>query len=395
MSAGASTVVGLPLTLSETFIGNRWSRWRGSERPDRDGNGRIVPAGRGDAHRRHELCTDAARESFAPQAISLRDRDFRSTGSGSVSGGRSGPVGSGVRRTSSRGADGELRDVHLDLGERAARRPLEVEARDALLQVLDQAAQLLHRGRDRLVAAHRAEWVTREIVSMFSLMCAVVDDCSSLEARTCWMQASIRSALPMIASSAPPALSTSSLPRSTCPPTRDIALDRASPPRAGCARSPSRSRSSPAPCARRAAALPARRRRRCAPWRPARAASMAALSESSSVWSAICSITRVIAPICSLLRPSDCTVRAEMPTVVTISSIPAKVSRTMRPPSCASVPERCAISDASAMLRRAARHRLRHLLGSAGDEQRLADLLLRAARQLVRLRLDLPDWSAP
>jgi hypothetical protein len=80
---------------------------------------------------------------------------------------------------------------------------------------------------------------------------------------------------------------------------------------------------------------------------------------------------------------------SEMPTVVTISSIPAKVSRTMRPPSCASIPERCAMSDASAMLAFARRDRLRHLRGRAGDEQRLADLLLGTARQLVRLRLDL------
>jgi hypothetical protein len=47
---------------------------------------------------------------------------------------------------------------------------------------------------------------------MFSLMCAVVDDCSSLDARTCWMQASILSALPMIASSAPPPCRTAPCP---------------------------------------------------------------------------------------------------------------------------------------------------------------------------------------
>src|SRR5206468_967880 len=38
---------------------------------------------------------------------------------------------------------------------------------------------------------------------------------------------------------------------------------------------------------------------------------------------------------------------------------------------------------------RAPRHRLRHLLRRAGDEERLTDLLLRAAREVMRVRLDL------
>jgi hypothetical protein len=229
-----------------------------------------------------------------------------------------------------------------------------------VLEVLDQRAQLLHRRGDGLIAAHGGV-VTREIVSMFSLMCAVVDDCSSLDARTCWMQASIRSALPMIASSALAALSTSSLPRSTWPPTRDMRLDRGL-----------------------HLALVvlddlgdlARR------LRGALGEALHLLGDDGEGLSVSSRARRLDgrvereelrlvgdllddardAPICSLLRPRASTVRAEMPTVVTISSMPAKVSRTMRPPSCASVPERCAMSDASLMLRRAARHRLRHLL---------------------------------
>src|SRR5215218_3863127 len=62
--------------------------------------------------------------------------------------------GSGVERGQLARGGGELRNVHLDLG-KGLLAPLEVESCDALLQVLDQAAQLLDRGGDRLIAAHR------------------------------------------------------------------------------------------------------------------------------------------------------------------------------------------------------------------------------------------------
>ena len=62
----------------------------------------------------------------------------------------------------------------------------------------------------------------------------------------------------------------------------------------------------------------------------------------------------------------------------------AKVSRTTRPPSCASFPERCAIS-ATRRCAGLVGHRGGHLLRRAGDERRLLDLLLGAGDHLLVL----------